>query len=91
MSFTKILLKKKHIWYFNGYISNELLQKKKEDTRQVFPIYHFIYHIFALRAMQILSMGEGDKCEKQKQKIYKNDLKTIRFLIFIFKLLELRI
>ena len=32
----------------------------------VFPIYHFIYHIFALRAMQILSMGEGDKCEKQK-------------------------
>ena len=33
----------------------------------VFPIYHFIYHIFALRAMQILSMGEGDKCEKQNK------------------------
>ena len=70
---------------------------RKEEADQVFPIYHYIYHIFALRAMQILSMGEGDKCEKQKIKInkikkkHKNDLKTIRFLIFIFKLLELRI
>ena len=41
---------------------------RNEEAKQVFPIYHFIYHIFALRAMQILSMGEGDKCKKQKQK-----------------------
>ena len=45
------------IFLTNGY--------RNEDTDQVFLIYHFNYHIFALRAMQILSMGEGDKCEKQ--------------------------
>ena len=39
---------------------------RNEDTKQVFPIYHFIYYIFALRAMQILSIGEGDKSEKHK-------------------------
>ena len=44
---------------------------RNEDTEQVFPIYHYIYHIFALRAMQILSMGEGDKCEKQNKNTNK--------------------
>ena len=52
---------------------------RNEDTEQVFPIYHYIYHIFALRAMQILSMGEGDKCEKH----YKTKQKHKKFIKMI--------
>ena len=60
---------------FFGIISNELSQEWRNITG--FPHLSFYLSYLCIEGMQILSMGEGDKCEKQKQKHKKIKKKEI--------------